>query len=188
MHNRIKKLTALFLLSTLLLNLGGEFAVHQLLVYQSGQFFNRQTSRGLYNVQDLTEVKLPLSMPGVADWKNYESMYGEVRFANTAYNYVKIKITRDAIYLLCVPNYKTTRLCSQNIIHAENMNDIPVPQKQHVPNSKMSILGNYDFVFNRFEFTVPFKITSAAPVRLINEQFNCHLDIAIPPPRASFLS
>jgi hypothetical protein len=188
MHNRIKKLIALFLLSTLLLNSGGELAIHQYLVYRSNQFFNKQTNRGLYNVQDLTEVKLNVSTPGITDWTSYQKMYGEVRFAHATYNYVKMKITRDAIYLLCVPDYETTHLCGENVIHAENINDIPVPPKQHVPYSKMSMLGDFNFVFNRFEFTVPVKTTPAAPAHFTDEQLNCHLDIDQPPPKAIFLS
>jgi hypothetical protein len=188
MRNRVKKLMALLLLGIILLNSGGEVLVHQYLVYRSDCFYNHQISRGLYNVHDLTEVKVPANMPGAASWGNYENMNGEVRFANTAYNYVKIKITRTAIYLLCIPNYATTRLCGQNIIHAENMNDIPVLPKQHVPYGKMNTLGHFNFVFTRFEFAIPVVSASITLAEHVDTQFNCHLDIPQPPPKASFFS
>ncbi len=93
-------------------------------------------------------------MPNVADWKGYLNLNGEVRFENSSYNYVKIKITHDAIYLMCVPNYKTTHLSGQNIINARQIKDIPVPHKDHVPFGKI-ILMTYNHPLIQYAFVSP---------------------------------
>jgi hypothetical protein len=182
-YHKLKKLIAVLFLSMFLLNIGGGIVVHQYLVLRSDDFFNRQISHGLYNVHDLTEVKIPINMPGMADWGGYEKMLGEVRFAHTAYNYVAIKMTRNAIYLQCVPNYKTTRLSGQNIIHAESLPDIPVAPKQHVPYSKISILSHFNLAINCFEFTAAGQNTPLVVKYPTNRQTCRYPDIPEQPPQ-----
>ena len=150
----MKKLTAISLLFIHLFNIGGQLSVYQYLVYKSDKFFNKQISENHYNIDDLTEIRIPANMPGIADWKNYENLCGRVQFENSAYNYVKIKMTRKAIYLVCVPNYATTRLSDQNIINARQIADIPVPKKEHVPFGKINLVA-YNYQVVRYTFSIP---------------------------------
>jgi len=117
--------------------MGGPLLMHAIAVYRSDQFFNEQISKNLYNISDLTEICVPADNPGVTGWMRYVNMTGRVQFGETAYNYVKIRMTRTAIYLVCIPNYPTTRLCNHNIIDARKIPDIPVSKKQHVPFAKL---------------------------------------------------
>ncbi len=146
------------MLCIILFNIGGQLAFHQYLVYKSDKFFNEQISKNLYSTDDLTEVKIPVNMPGISDWKSFENLSGEVRFENASYNYVKIKITHTAIYLMCIPNYETTRLHGQNIIYAKQIKDIPVPKKEHVPFGKMSLIA-YNYPVIHFKFSIPVTIS-----------------------------
>ena len=124
-------------------------------------------------------------MPGIAD-AGYVKIYGKVQFANAAYNYVKMRVTSTAIYLMCVPNYHATRLCNQNIIHAENIPDIPVSQKQHVPFSKLSLIGQYIFAFQNLKITVPVKQASVLSIEPNTGRLEFMLEIPQPPPQRSF--
>ncbi|HEY2583397.1 MAG TPA: hypothetical protein VGI43_16415, partial [Mucilaginibacter sp.] len=117
----MKKLIAVVLLAIYLFNIGGELVMHQYFSYLSDRFFNEQASKGRYNVNDLTEVKLPANMPGITDWTNYENIRGQIQFGDRSYNYVKMKITRTAIYLMCIPDYAATRLLNENIICAKQV-------------------------------------------------------------------
>jgi len=93
-------------------------------------------------------------MPGISDWKSYQNLSGRIQFGNTAYNYIKIKMTRTAIYLVCIPNYATTHLCDRNIINATQIPDIPVPKKDHVPFGKINLTAyNHQAVY--YKFSVP---------------------------------
>jgi hypothetical protein len=149
----LKKLIAATLLSIYLFNIGGQLVLHQYFNYLSDKFFTEQTSKGLYNLNDLTEVKIPVNMPGVADWPAYENITGQIQFENVSYNYVKMRITRHVMYLMCVPNYTTTQLSDQNIIGAKGVKDAPVSKKDHVPFSKKSVLSTKsNFAFLQFTF------------------------------------
>ena len=132
--------------------MGGALVFHWYLTYKSDKFFDEQISKNRYSLDDLTEVKIPANLPAITDWKNYENMEGSVHFSNTSYNYVKIKMTRTAIYLMCIPNYSTTQLQSKNIIDARHIADIPVPKKDHVPFGKVDFT-TYSYQSTQYNFT-----------------------------------
>lgn len=128
--------------------------MHWYLVYQSDRLFNEQVSQGKYNVNDLVEVKIPVHMPTIQDWKDYTYINGQVQFQNNCYNYVKLKMTRDTIYLVCIPNYTTTRLADHNVIDARQIPDIPVSKKEHVPFGKIN-LATYNYQSLHYKFAIP---------------------------------
>ena len=156
----MKKLVAIVLFVIHLFNIGGQLAFHEYLVYRSDKFFNEQISENHYNPDDLTEICIPVNMPGITDWKKFQNLNGSVRFGNSAYNYVKIKVTRHAIYLACIPNYETTRLSALNVIYARQIPDIPVPKKDHVPFGKINIVA-YNCQAVRYIFSMPLIIAVA---------------------------
>jgi hypothetical protein len=149
---KLKKAIATFLLSIYLFNIGGQLVMHQFLSIRSDKFFNKQASKGLYNVHDLTEVKLPVNFPSIREWKSYENITGQIQFENVSYNYVKMKMTRNALYLMCIPNYEGTRLLTDNVINAKHTKTIPIPKKNHVPFGKTTVMGNFNLSFTQFAF------------------------------------
>jgi len=182
--NQLKKFIALTLLSFHLLNIGGQLALHQFMVYKSNKYFAEQTAKGFYNVKDLTEVVIPVNMPGITDWKNYENIHGQIRFGNNSYNYQKMRVTSRAIYLMCIPNYETTRLADKNIINARDVKENPVPQKEHVPFGKIIMQDNLNFTFVHFEFGCPVKYTQQIVVHPVQQLIPAHQDIPEQPPKA----
>jgi len=171
-------------LSFHLLNVGGQLALHQFMVYKSNRYFAEQTAKGLYNVKDLTEVVIPVNMPGITDWKNYENIHGQIQFGNNSYNYQKMRVTSHAIYLMCIPNYETTRLADKNIINAKDVKDNPVPQKEHVPFGKITMQDNLSFAFLHFEFSCPIKYTQQIVVHPVQQLIPAYQDIPEQPPKS----
>lgn len=182
--NQLKKFIALMLLGFHLLNIGGQLALHQFMVYKSNKYFAEQTAKGFYNVKDLTEVVIPVNMPGITDWKNYENIHGQIRFGNNSYNYQKMRVTSRAIYLMCIPNYETTQLADKNIINAKDVKENPVPQKEHVPFGKIIMQDNLNFTFVHFEFGCPVKYTQQIVVHPVQRLIPAHQDIPEQPPKA----
>src|ERR1700744_5809789 len=95
----------------------GHLALYQYAVYQSDKLFNDMISKNMYNIHDLVEIKVPQHIGTIQNWRVYERINGQVQFKNTCYNYVKLRLTKDTIYLICIPNYEKTRLFNQNIIN-----------------------------------------------------------------------
>lgn len=181
----MKKLIAATFLFIYLFNIGGQVILHQYFSYLSDKFFNEQTSKGLYNVHDLTEVKLPANMPGISEWGGYEDIRGQIQFGDNTYNYVKMKITRTAVYLMCVPDYSTTTFSNQNVINAKGIKDVRIPKKEHVPYGKTTLMSTVNFAFAHFEFSSFFKNIQVASVPFV-QGIACHFpDIPEQPPKFS---
>lgn len=175
----------MLLLNVHLLNIGGQLALHQYLVYKTDKFYNQQISKGLYNIKDLAEISIPVNMPGIHDWKHFENIAGQIQFGNTRYNYIKMKLTRTAIHLVCIPNYATTRAVDKNVLNAKGVKDIPVPQKDHVPYGKTVIQDNLSLLFAQFSFYCPIKNLRGNVVQLVHPLVHYHQDIPEQPPKFS---
>ncbi|MFC0516884.1 hypothetical protein ACFFGT_21935 [Mucilaginibacter angelicae] len=181
----MKKAIALILLNIYLLNLGGQLAVHQYLVYKSDRFFNEQVRKGLYNVNDLTEVTIPVDLPAIHDWRTFENISGHITFGNATYNYVKMRMTRTALHLMCIPNYETTRFADSNVLDAKGIKDIPVSPKEHVPFGKIALQDNLSFSFVQFEFYCPVRYLPKSIVQHKQSPIYHHRDIPEQPPKAA---
>ena len=181
----MKKVIALLLLNIHLLNIGGQLVLHQYLVYKTDKFYNAQISKGLYNVKDLTEISIPVNMPGIHDWTRFENIAGQIQFGSTSYNYVKMRLTRTALHLMCIPNYATTRPADKNVLDAKGVKDIPVPQKDHVPFGKTVLLDNLSLSFTQFEFYCPIKKLTEKFTQPIQPLVHYHQDIPEQPPKFS---
>lgn len=151
---QMKKIIAILLLFIHLYNIGGQLAIYQYLVFQSDRLYDAEIGQNHYNVEDLTEIRVPVNTPGITDWHGYINLSGSVRFKNNSYNYVKIRMTSTAIYLVCIPNYATTHLLGHNIIYARQIPDIPVPKKDHVPFGKINQVA-YSYQTVTFKFSTP---------------------------------
>jgi len=124
-------------------------------------------------------------MQGVSAWAGYEKVSGRIQFAHSAYNYVEMRVTPTAIYLKCVPNYETTQLSTENVIHAENINDVPIPKKDHVPYGKTTVIDNLSFAFISFEFNSPFKSAEKRMIQPVSQTTFRSADIPEQPPKRS---
>jgi hypothetical protein len=179
----LKKTTAILLLIIHLFNLGGYLVVRQYLVYRSDQFYNEQVKKGLYNIFDVSEIKVPFHSPGIKDSKNFREVSGSVRFQNASYNYVAVRTTRDTLHLLCIPNYETTILAKHNIIWVPGIKDIPVPKKEHVPYAGVLLPAGFIFTFHYAAVEPPviglIKSSTAYHYTLVSR----HIDIPKQPPQ-----
>lgn len=154
----MKKIIAITLLALHLFAIGGPVLLQQIASYRAERIFNERIARGLYNVNDLTEVVIPANMPNIADWPTYENVTGKIQFQNNCYNYVKMRLTRTAIYLQCIPNYQTTRFSDENIIKASGVKDVPIPKKDHTPTGKLLLLAAFNQPFTTtYRFINPIK-------------------------------
>ncbi|MGF7041847.1 hypothetical protein [Mucilaginibacter lappiensis] len=132
----MKRYFAVILLVVHLFNLGGYLLLNQYLVYRSNKFITEQISNGKYDVNNLIEIKIKQHLPQIHDWKTYVRVSGQIQLKGVAYNYVKLKMTRDTLFVQCIPNYETTKLLNENIICARQINDIPTSKKAHESSGK----------------------------------------------------
>ncbi|MFD0794360.1 hypothetical protein ACFQZX_12095 [Mucilaginibacter litoreus] len=125
----MKRLFAIVFLMIYLFNWGGYLLLQNYMVQQADSRMNQLISEGLYDPNSLIEVKIKQHLPGIFEWNDYKNVSGQLQLKNACYNYVKLKFTKDTLYVMCVPNYEKTKLIKSNIIYAKQLNDIPADKK-----------------------------------------------------------
>lgn len=164
----MRKLIASLLLSIHLFNLGGYHLLYQYFIYQSDRVMNEHIAHNMYNVHDLVEVKVPVHFQNITEWTDYQPVSGQIQFREACYNYVKLKITRDTLFVKCIPNYEKTRLINANVICAKNIADLPVSKRNNFPSQKKSGIDYYDHATLIFSFIKPVKAPKAYNIRQVS--------------------
>lgn len=101
----------------------------------------------------LVEIKIPVNMPTVQDWDDYEVIEGQIQLKDAYYNYVRLKMTRDTMYFICIANESKTRLEHANIITAKEINDVPLTKKGEAPVSKkINTLSEYNLQAFEYDY------------------------------------
>ena len=99
------------------------------------------------------ELKIPVNMPTIQDWTEYESVAGQIQLKDAYYNYVKLKMTRDTMYMICLPNTAKTRLVKENVIAAKMINDVPATKKGEAPLAKKISNTLNEYNIQAFQYT-----------------------------------
>jgi hypothetical protein len=132
----LKRIFAIVLLSIHLFNLGGYNLLFQYYINQSDAQMVKQIFDNKVDEHKFLEIKIPVHMPTIQDWSEYEVITGQIQLKDAYYNYVKLKMTRDTMYMICLPNTAKTRLVKENVIAAKMINDVPVSKKGQDPLAK----------------------------------------------------
>lgn len=102
----------------------------------------------------LIEIKIPVNFPALTDWDSYELVSGEIQLKNAYYNYVKLRVTRDTLYFVCLPNPTKTRLVNANLVTAKEISEVPAGKNSHGPMvKKMSMLNDYNLQAFGYSYT-----------------------------------
>jgi hypothetical protein len=125
----LKKFAAILLLSVHLFYLGGYTLVFQYFINRSDVQIVKQMYDNKFDSTKLLELKVPVHMPTIQDWTEYEHIEGQIQLNNAYYSYVRLKMTRDTMYLICLPNNVKANLVKANVIMAKNLNDVPLSKK-----------------------------------------------------------
>ncbi|MGZ3751992.1 MAG: hypothetical protein ACXVB0_04580 [Mucilaginibacter sp.] len=180
----MKKIIAIALLVLLLFNTGGYMLLFQYVIYQSDHSISQRINNNHYKSTELIEVKIPVHL-NIQDWGEYEPISGQVQLKDNCYNYAELKMTRDTLYLMCIPNHEKTRLVNANIIYAKQVSDIPLNKKSHVPLTKKSISENeYNYTVIQYQAAVTVDASTALPDYTASNITKPFIGIPCQPPEA----
>jgi hypothetical protein len=135
------------LLTVHLFYLGGYMLVFQYFMHRSDVQIVKQLYENKVDNVKLVELKVPVSMPTIQDWPEYEHIQGQIQLNNAYYNYVRLKMTKDTMYLICLQNDTKTKLEKANIIMAKNVADVPLSKKGASNSSNKKADQAYDHVY-----------------------------------------
>lgn len=147
------------MLSIFLFNAGGYLLLFQYLIFRSDERMASTIQRHNYSRTELVQVKVPMHLPNVVNWDNYEQINGEMQLKGHYYKYVGLKITRDTMFLLCLPDNERTRLENEHTQLAKQENDSPANKKAHSSLPKLAPpTAKYDYQVTELHFPAPVTI------------------------------
>jgi hypothetical protein len=151
----LKRFFAIVLLSVHLFYIGGYALLFQYYIHQSDVQIVKQIFDNKIDNAKLFEIKIPVNMPTIQDWTDYEEIVGQIQLKDAFYNYVRLRMTRDTMYFVCLENTTKTRLVNANIITAKEISDVPVSKKGQEPISKkVNTLSEYNLQAFKYHYSV----------------------------------
>ena len=156
--------------------MGGYSLLFQYYIHQSDVQMVKQIFDNKIDNAKLIELKIPVSMPTIQDWPEYEVIQGQIQLKDTYYNYVRLRMTRDTMYFICIPNTVKTHMVKANVIIAKEINDVPLTQKgQHDGFlKKVNVLNEYNlaaFTYQYADYAKQLKPLNKSVQFVINHPF-----------------
>lgn len=105
------------------------------LQHKADRQLEAQLDRNEYDESQLIEMRVPLNMPYQTQSSGFERIDGEIEIEGTHYKYVKRKIEKGELVLLCLPNHSKMQLKSAADEFYQLVNDLqnPVQNKDSSP-------------------------------------------------------
>jgi hypothetical protein len=106
----LKKVFAILLLSLLFFNWYGYRLLSAYLQAASDSSLEAKLDKQEYDESQLIELRIPINLPYHNDWTGFERFSGEVEIDGVHYKYVKRKVERGELVLMCLPNNEKQQL------------------------------------------------------------------------------
>ena len=101
--------------------------------------------------KELITIKIPINLPYQTDWANFERVDGEVNFKGKIYKYVKQKVSKDTLILLCINDKEKIEINKQSDDYIKKVNDL-ASENNKKPTLKQSKTDYFESVKNlRFD-------------------------------------
>ncbi len=125
----MKKIASILLLSLLFFNWYGYRLITDLMAEKADQQLEARLDDNDYDPSQLIELRIPLNLPYHNDWSEFERYTGEVDMNGVHYKYVKRKIEKGELVLLCLPNNDKQLLQNARDQFFKLVNDLQQPNK-----------------------------------------------------------
>lgn len=137
--------------------------------------------------RSLITVKIPIRLPYQTDWQDFEKTEGEVTVNGSVYRYVKQRVYRDTLILLCINDHDKSRLIKGTADYFEKVNDLSAENNKK-PVFKQSI-SDYIVDVSTVRFGSFESLITSYPVASESSCFAGYLrKIKIPPRSLVFIS
>jgi hypothetical protein len=112
------------LLGLLLFNWIGYRLVSDVMALKASENLEAALDQDNYDESSLIEMRVPLHLPYQNNWSDFERFNGEIEIAGVHYKYVKRKVERGELVVMCIPNEKRTKIESSRDDYFMLMNDL----------------------------------------------------------------
>lgn len=131
----MRRLTAILLLGVLLYNWLGYRLVYDCLQHRAAKELEARLDGEDYDESRLIEIRVPLNLPYISSWSEFERYDGEIEIDGQHYKYVKRRVYNGSLILLCLPNEKGQKIREACNDYFKQVNDLQHPSKNKSGNT-----------------------------------------------------
>jgi hypothetical protein len=135
----VKQAASILLLTILTFNWIGYRFVSDYFENKADAALERSIDNSLFNEADLFELRVPLNTPYISGSNEFERYSGELEVDGIHYRYVKRKIDKGELVLLCLPNENKTRVYNSRIDFFKLVNDLDNASQSKAKNTSSSV-------------------------------------------------
>ncbi|HEY1023852.1 MAG TPA: hypothetical protein VGE26_01705 [Sphingobacteriaceae bacterium] len=146
----MKKIAATGLLMVFLFNIIGYRIFFYYLEREADLRFEAKLETFSHLDKGLITVKIPINLPYQLNWKSFERVDGEVYVKGKVYRYVKQKVYRDTLILLCINDKEKTAIQKYGAEYFQKVNDLATEtnKKPVIKNPKLDFFEAIELLFN----------------------------------------
>lgn len=138
----MKRLVAILLLGILCFNWFGYRLLTGFIEQQVNSALEARLDQQDYDESQLIEIRVTLTLPYQTDWADFERVDGETEINGIHYKYVKRKVEKGQLVLLCLPNDTKKRLQTARDDFFRLVNDLQLPSQNKQSDNSHSISFN----------------------------------------------
>ena len=161
----MKKTAAILFLFVFVFNLYGYRLLIDCLQLQQQTGLLTSLDNDAYAEEDLITIKTPISLPYYSNSETFERVDGTIEIRGTEYQYVKRRIYKDSLELLCLPNVAKQQLQAVKLNFFKQTNEGTTDSKSGTPKAFKNILLEYCNGITAFTFA-PFYKTALSKSHL----------------------
>ena len=173
------------MLVCLLFYQGGYILLFQYFMNKTDVVMNEHIDQNQYNTSDLVEIKIPAKLYYSESSGDYQPISGQVRVNGNCYNYVKLKIANDTLYVDVIPNNEKTRLVQSKNVLDKQIADVPVNKKSHNTSAKQFSDNEFNYTLLNQLARIPASIKKTTGRNSISDTTDPLLGVPGQPPETS---
>lgn len=156
----LKQTAAILLLVLLFFNWYGYRLLSDYMQSRSDSRLEAKLDQEDYDPSNLFELRIPMNLPYHNDWKEFERYNGSIEINGIHYKYVKRKVEKGEMVLLCLPNNERQLLQSARDQFFKLVNDLQQPgssKKGEGNNASVfkALFSEYQQEKNNWAFQLP---------------------------------
>ncbi len=137
------------MLSLLFFNWYGYRILTSVMEGQADVKLEAKLDRNEYDESQLIELRVPINLPYHNDWKEFERYNGSIEINGVHYNYVKRKVEKGELVLLCLPNDEKQMVQSARDQFFKLVNDLQQPGANKKSDQSQSVA--YKNLFSEYQ-------------------------------------
>ncbi len=106
----MKQTAAIFLLTIFAFNMFGYRLVYNYLANKADTKLEWALDEKGYNDADLISIKQAINLPYYSSSNSFKRLDGEINVEGTIYKYVKVRVYKDSLELLCIPHLSKMKI------------------------------------------------------------------------------